>query len=115
MGTCTVVWVRVVTGFGPSPPLLYPKIVVYTSPDLQAWTFRGFALSDWPTKPYGTFFTPWTVYVPGKARWHPHAPTHTTTLLTKADVVCPDVSQIQQGDGYVRHVVQRVPQRLLQR
>ena len=50
------------TGDGPSPPLLFPKIVVYTSPDLQAWTFRGFVLSDWPTKPYGTFFTPWAVY-----------------------------------------------------
>jgi len=22
----------------------------------------GFSLNDWPTKPYGTFFTPWTVY-----------------------------------------------------
>jgi hypothetical protein len=50
------------TGFGPSPPLLYPKIVVYTSPDMETWTFRGFALSDWPTKPYGTFFTPFAVY-----------------------------------------------------
>jgi hypothetical protein len=50
------------TGFGPSPPLLYPKIVVYTSPDMSAWTFRGFAVSDWPTKPYGTFFTPWAVF-----------------------------------------------------
>jgi hypothetical protein len=42
-----------VTGIGPSPPLMYPKIVVYTSPDLLAWTFQGFALDDWPTKPYG--------------------------------------------------------------
>jgi hypothetical protein len=50
------------TGFGPSPPLLYPKIVVYTSPDLVTWTFRGFAFSSWPTMPYGTFFTPWVVY-----------------------------------------------------
>ena len=50
------------TGFGPSPPQLYPKIVVYTSPDLMAWTYHGEVLSDWPTKPYGTFFTPWAVY-----------------------------------------------------
>ena len=50
------------TGFGPSPPLLWPKIVVYSSPDMEAWTFRGPALSDWPTAPYGTFFTPWVVY-----------------------------------------------------
>lgn len=50
------------TGDGPSPPLLFPKIVTYTSTDLMAWTFRGFALQDWPTKPYGTFFTPWVVY-----------------------------------------------------
>lgn len=50
------------TGFGPSPPLLYPKIVVYTSPDLSAWTFRGFALNSWPNQPFGTFFTPWVVY-----------------------------------------------------
>lgn len=51
-----------VTGFGPSPPLMYPKIVVYTSPDMEAWTFRGFALEDWPTKPYGTFFVPFVVF-----------------------------------------------------
>jgi len=50
------------TGFGPSPPLMFPKIVIYTSPDLQAWTFRGYAFSSWPTKPYGTFFTPWLIY-----------------------------------------------------
>lgn len=50
------------TGFGPSPPAIYPKIVVYSSPDLNAWTFRGFALSNWSTAPYGTFFTPWTVF-----------------------------------------------------
>ena len=50
------------SGMGPSPPLLFPKIVVYTSPDFESWTFRGFALHDWPTKPYGTFFTPWVVY-----------------------------------------------------
>lgn len=29
------------TGFGPSPPLLFPKIVVYTSRDMMAWTYRG--------------------------------------------------------------------------
>lgn len=50
------------TGFGPSPPAIYPKIVTYTSPDMMTWTFRGFALDDWPTKPYGTFFTPWVIY-----------------------------------------------------
>ena len=50
------------SGFGPSPPALYPKIVVYTSPDLVSWTPRGFAISNWSTAPYGTFFTPWTVY-----------------------------------------------------
>ena len=38
------------SGMGPSPPLLFPKIVVYTSPDFAAWTFRGFAINDWPTK-----------------------------------------------------------------
>ncbi len=47
------------TGFGPSPPAIWPKIVVYTSPDMSAWTYQGEALADWPTKPYGTFFTPW--------------------------------------------------------
>ena len=52
------------TGFGPSPPALFPKIVVYTSPDLSAWTFRGFAITNWSTAPYGTFFTPWAVYNP---------------------------------------------------
>ena len=50
------------SGMGPSPPVLFPKIVVYTSPDFEAWTFRGFAISDWPTKPYGTFYTPWVVF-----------------------------------------------------
>lgn len=50
------------TGFGPSPPLLFPKIVVYTSPDLASWTYHGPAIADWPTKPYGTFFTPWAVF-----------------------------------------------------
>lgn len=49
-------------GIGPSPPLLFPKIVVYTSPDLANWTYQGYALDDWPTKPYGTFFTPWVVF-----------------------------------------------------
>jgi hypothetical protein len=53
------------TGFGPSPPQLFPKIVVYTSPDLMAWTYQGEVLNDWPTKPYGTFFTPWAVYDKG--------------------------------------------------
>jgi hypothetical protein len=38
--------------------------VVYTSPDMSAWTYRGFALSEWPTKPYGTFFTPWLTFNP---------------------------------------------------
>jgi hypothetical protein len=38
-------------GFGPSPPQLFPKIVVYTSPDLMAWTYQGEVLNDWPTKP----------------------------------------------------------------
>jgi hypothetical protein len=52
------------TGFGPSPPALYPKIVVYTSPDLVSWTPQGFAISNWSTAPYGTFFTPWAVYNP---------------------------------------------------
>ena len=50
------------SGMGPSPPLEFPKIVVYTSPDFESWTFRGFAISEWPTKPFGTFFTPWVVY-----------------------------------------------------
>ena len=50
------------TGFGPSPPQLFPKIVVYTSLDMSAWSYRGEVLQDWPTKPYGTFFTPWAVY-----------------------------------------------------
>ena len=50
------------SGIGPSPPLLFPKIVVYTSPDFAAWTFRGFAISEWPTRPFGTFFTPWVVF-----------------------------------------------------
>ena len=50
------------SGMGPSPPILFPKIVVYTSTDLVAWENRGFAINDWPTKPYGTFFTPFAVY-----------------------------------------------------
>lgn len=50
------------TGFGPSPPLMFPKIVVYSSIDMQVWSFRGYAINDWPTKPYGTFFTPWVTY-----------------------------------------------------
>jgi hypothetical protein len=50
------------TGFGPSPPLLYPKIVVYTSTDFVSWSFGGFVLDEWPTKPYGTFFTPWVIF-----------------------------------------------------
>ena len=50
------------TGFGPSPPLQFPKIVVYTSPDMESWSYQGEALDDWPTKPYGTFFTPWAIF-----------------------------------------------------
>jgi hypothetical protein len=50
------------TGFGPSPPQLFPKLVVYTSSDMQSWTYGGEVLTDWPTKPFGTFFTPWAVY-----------------------------------------------------
>lgn len=50
------------TGFGPSPPQLFPKIVVYTSTDMQSWTYGGEVLTDWPTKPFGTFFTPWAIY-----------------------------------------------------
>lgn len=50
------------TGFGPSPPVMFPKIAVYTSPDMVSWTPRGEAISDWPTKPYGTFFTPFAIY-----------------------------------------------------
>jgi hypothetical protein len=52
------------TGFGPSPPAIFPKIVTYTSPDLLSWTYQGFALSNWSTAPYGTFFTPWVVFNP---------------------------------------------------
>lgn len=37
------------TGFGPSPPELYPKVVVYTSTDLISWTYQGFAIAEWPT------------------------------------------------------------------
>lgn len=50
------------SGSGPSPPLIYPKIVVYTSPNMQDWTPHGEVIADWPTKPYGTFFTPWAIY-----------------------------------------------------
>lgn len=50
------------TGFGPSPPALFPKIVVYTSPDMQTWTNRGEVLKSYPNYPYGTFFTPWAAY-----------------------------------------------------
>jgi hypothetical protein len=50
------------TGFGPSPPQLFPKIVVYTSTDMTSWTYQGEVLDDWPTKPYGTFFTPWAIF-----------------------------------------------------
>ena len=50
------------TGFGPSPPVYAPRIVVYTSIDLMVWEYRGFVLQDWPSKPNGTFFTPWAVY-----------------------------------------------------
>jgi hypothetical protein len=50
------------TGFGPSPPALFPKIVVYTSPDMQTWTNRGEVLKNYPNYPYGTFFTPWAAY-----------------------------------------------------
>ena len=51
------------TGFGPSPPVFAPRIVVYTSSDsMTSWTYRGFVLADWPSKPNGTFFTPWAVY-----------------------------------------------------
>lgn len=57
------------TGFGPSPPQLYPKIVVYTSTDMMAWTYHGEVLSDWPTKPFGTFFTPWAVYDKASAKF----------------------------------------------
>lgn len=56
-------------GFGPSPPLLYPKIVVYTSPDMAAWTFRGFALQNYSGAPYGTFFTPWVAFNPATQRF----------------------------------------------
>lgn len=48
------------TGFGPSPPALFPKLVIYSSPDMSAWRFEGFALSG--VGPYGTFFTPWLLY-----------------------------------------------------
>jgi hypothetical protein len=41
---------------------LFPKIVVYTSPDLMTWTNHGEVLRDYPSKPYGTFFTPWAIY-----------------------------------------------------
>jgi hypothetical protein len=51
-----------VSGIGPSPPLQRPHLVVYTSPDLQAWTYRGEIFSTWPNAPFGTFFTPWAVY-----------------------------------------------------
>ena len=51
-------------GFGASPPALFPKISVYTSPDLAAWTFAGFALTNYSGMPYGTFFTPWAAYNP---------------------------------------------------
>lgn len=50
------------TGFGPSPPALFPKIVVYTSPDMQTWTNQGEVLKNYPGSPYGTFFTPWAAY-----------------------------------------------------
>lgn len=51
-----------VSGVGPSPPLLRPRIVVYTSSDLVTWTNKGEVFSTWPNYPYGTFFTPWAVY-----------------------------------------------------
>jgi len=50
------------TGFGPSPPLQAPRIVVYTSPDMMSWTNHGLAFTNWSTFPYGTFFTPWVVF-----------------------------------------------------
>jgi hypothetical protein len=51
-----------VSGVGPSPPLLRPRLVVYTSSDLLAWQNRGEVFSTWPNYPYGTFFTPWAIY-----------------------------------------------------
>jgi hypothetical protein len=51
-----------ISGIGPSPPIMRPHIVVYTSPDLTTWTNRGEAFQTWPNFPYGTFFTPWGVY-----------------------------------------------------
>lgn len=50
------------TGYGPSPPVMWPKIVTYSSPDLVTWTYHGLAINNWPTAPYGTQFTPWAVY-----------------------------------------------------
>jgi len=50
------------TGFGPSPPLQAPRIVVYTSPDMATWSNRGLAFTNWSTYPYGTFFTPWVIF-----------------------------------------------------
>ena len=49
-------------GFGPSPPLMFPKISVYTSPNMVDWTFRGLALQNYTGAPYGTFFTPWVAF-----------------------------------------------------
>jgi hypothetical protein len=50
------------TGFGPSPPVMFPKIVVYTSSDMQTWKNGGEVLQGYPGAPWGTFFTPWVIY-----------------------------------------------------
>lgn len=57
------------TGSGPSPPLQFPQLVVYTSPDMMAWTYHGLALTTWPSYPYGTQFTPWAVYDTSRNRF----------------------------------------------
>jgi hypothetical protein len=55
-----------VSGVGPSPPLLRPRLVVYTSTDLMAWINHGEVFTTWPNFPYGTFFTPWAIYDPAR-------------------------------------------------
>jgi hypothetical protein len=56
-------------------PCLYPKIVTYSSPDLEHWIFRGEALGGvYPNAPFGVQNTPW-ILPPNtnNVNWYVHA------------------------------------------
>ena len=83
------------------------QVVVYTSPDLATWTFRGFVLDNWPTRPYGASTCGTVAYLHGHTSSCTLAPAHRHLFHT--------VGCLQQSNTHVRDVVQRVPAGLLRR